>query len=134
MNWYRQLAMFILLRVPGYVFYPFSLFLMWLSNHVQGQIMNRVEHLGTKALYYLRGLYIMVFFPQPKYALALQVVSWCWGLAWLIVDRQIPRGAIVDESEEDQWQFGQLFVVLIVGVQFISLLETWAGCISAKYC
>jgi hypothetical protein len=126
-EWYRWLAVKVLLDGPGMFFY-----------HLQN-VLKKVPHPGILAKLepfragrrlaadYLRKMYLLYFFPSPKIALGFQIISWCWGLAWLLVDRQIPTASVQDEEVENQWGFGQLFGVVLVGVPAMSLLEAWAG-------
>lgn len=75
----------------------------------------------------MRMTYLFLLCPRPKMALVLQIISWIWGFAWLLTDWQKPKAAIEDEASENQWAFGQLYGVLLVGVPALSLLEIWAG-------
>ena len=125
--WYRKLVMMLLLDAPGFV----SNFIMKASEMFPLlSVCSRVPiamNCGDRTAYCLRKAYLVIFFPPPKIALGFQILSWCWGLTWILVDRQIPKTSVVDEEAENQWGFGQLFGVLLIGVPAMSLLETWAG-------
>lgn len=124
---YRWFAMKVLLDGPGMFFYYLKNVLKKIPHP---SILARLEPFrvsGRLAAYYLQKTYLLYFFPPPKIALGFQIISWCWGLAWLLVDRQMPTASVQDEEMENQWGFGQLFGVILVGVPAMSLLEAWAG-------
>jgi hypothetical protein len=126
-EWYRWFSMKVLLDGPEIV--CFHLLRMFKRIPLPG-LPPRLEPLrvpGSLAVYYLRSVYLHFFFPSQEVALGFQIISWCWGLAWLLVDRQIPKTSVQDEEVENQWGFGQLFGVLLLGVPAMALLEAWAG-------
>ncbi|MCJ1243428.1 hypothetical protein MMC30_000625 [Trapelia coarctata] len=75
----------------------------------------------------IRILWWHLCFPSPLFALFFQIASWCFGFITLVIYRQESHVAIADSMAEDQWGFGQLFAVFLVGVPLLTLLETWSG-------
>jgi len=75
----------------------------------------------------IRTLWWNLCFPPPLLALLIQIASWCFGFVTLVVYRQESHLAVADSLVEDQWGFGQMFAVFLVGVPLLTLLETWSG-------
>jgi hypothetical protein len=126
-EWYCRFSMKILLDGPGIVCFHLISLLKKIPLLGMSPRLEPLRVPGSLAVYYLQRVYLHFLFPSQEVALGFQIISWCWGLAWLLVDRQMPKTSVQDEGLENQWGFGQLFGVLLLGVPAMLLLEAWAG-------
>jgi hypothetical protein len=98
---------------------------LWVVDQIwkQGRLHNLVEKLFDG----LKIFWKVTFFPLPKTVIGVQVVSWCFDLAFLILDRWGSHESVANPQEENQWGFGQLLAMIIVVLPVLPLMEIWSG-------
>jgi hypothetical protein len=122
--WYKFYR-FWLWVLPGHVFRGSRMCCLWVVDQIwkQGRLHNLVEKLFDG----LKIFWKVTFFPLPKTVIGVQVVSWCFDLAFLILDRWGSHESVANPQEENQWGFGQLLAMIIVVLPVLPLMEIWSG-------
>lgn len=69
----------------------------------------------------------IIWFPSTGTSIAIQILSWCYGLTFLILDRWIGEKSVTDPSAQNMWGFGQLLAMIIIFLPLLPLLEAWSG-------
>jgi hypothetical protein len=82
--WYKFYR-FWLWVLPGHVFRGSRMCCLWVVDQIWKQ--GRLHNLTEKLFDGLKIFWKVTFFPLPKTVIGVQVVSWCFGLAFLILDR-----------------------------------------------
>jgi len=69
----------------------------------------------------------IIWFPSTGTSIAIQILSWCYGLTFLVLDRWIGEKSVTDPSAQNMWGFGQLLAMIIIFLPLLPLLEAWSG-------